>query len=413
MNIEGTITILKSYGIKPNFSDLGKRYNMDRRTAKKKYNGIKNKKRGRKEISKLDNYKDEIKEKLSIPGVNKKAVYEYIKMKYGEEKVGKSSNFNKYVNKHKDILITSDKEAHVRFETECGKQLQFDWKGPITLENKYGEPFEFYVFSSTLSASRLHKFVYSKFMTLESVERCLIETFKFIGGVPEECLTDNMSSIVNYTEKKFTKEFVEFSKDMGFHPKKCKVRKPETKGKDESCNRFVNWIRPYNHEFETEDDLIRLIDRITIEVNNQVNQTTNMPPITLFEKEKEYLQPLPKDNLIEKYLDTFIPAKVQNTLLVYYKGAQYSVPKKFIGKTVKLNVVNNKLFIYYNKELIATHDITNKKFNYNDEHYKEGLSSSMPNMTEKQIDTIASNNLKMLDTFLTNNKNNIGDDNND
>ena len=405
MNFGGTITVLNTYEIKPNYTALGKAYGMDRRTAKKKYEGIENQKRGRKEGSKLDKHKELIKNKLSIPGTNKQAVYKYIAMNIDND-IGSYSNFNKYVNKNKDILIESDKEVHVRYETACGKQMQFDWKGPLKLTNKYGEAYEFYVFSSTLCASRLHKFVYSKFMTLESVERCLIETFKYINGVPEECLTDNMSGIVNYSENEFTKEFKEFSKDMGFKPKKCKVRKPETKGKDESCNRFVNWIRPYNEEFETEEDLIKIFERITNEVNRQINQTTNMPPIELYTKEKEYLHPLPNEQIIEKYLDTFIPAKVPNTLLVYYKGAQYSVPAKFIGKTVKLNVIDNKLYIYYNKNLIATHEISEKKFNYDTEHYKEALANNMPNKTETQIEAIAKKNLELLDQYTNNRKKN-------
>mgnify|MGYP002623757467 CR=1 FL=1 len=403
MNFGGTITVLNTYEIKPNYSDLGRNYGMDRRTAKKRYEGVENQKRGRKEGSKLDKYSDIIKDKLSIPGTNKQAVYKFILMNIDKD-IGSYSNFNKYVNKNKDILIESNKEAHVRFETECGKQLQFDWKGPIKLANKYGEVFEFYVFSSTLCASRLHNFIYSKFMTLESVERCLIETFKYISGVPEECLTDNMSSIVNYSENKFKDEFKSFAKDMGFNPKKCKCRKPETKGKDESCNRFVNWIKPYNGEFETEEDLIKIFEKITNEVNKQVNQTTNMPPIELYIKEKEYLQPLPKEEIIEQYLDTFIPAKVSNTLLVYYKGTQYSVPSKFIGKTVKLNVIGNKLNIYYNKDLIVTHEISEKKFNYANEHYKEALANTLSNKTDNQIESIAKKNLELLDQFTINRK---------
>lgn len=61
---------------------------------------------------------------------------------------------------------------------------------------------------------------------------------------------------------------------------------PETKGKDESCNRFMNWLYPYNCEFETENELIEIIKRINIKVNMEVNSTTNMPPIVLYEKEK-------------------------------------------------------------------------------------------------------------------------------
>ena len=121
-------------------------------------------------------------------------------------------------------------------------------------------------------------------MTLESVERCLIETFDYINGVPKECLTDNMSSIINYSQHEFIPEFKAFAKDMGFVPKKCKKHSPETKGKDESCNRFMNWLYPYNCEFETENELIEIIKRINIKVNMEVNSTTNMPPIVLYEK---------------------------------------------------------------------------------------------------------------------------------
>ena len=284
----------------------------------------------------------------------------YIKMNL-DTNIGSYSNFRKYTLKHKDYFQEKNSEVHLRFETEMGKQLQFDWKGPIKMFSKNNVEFIFYIFSATLSASRLHTFIYSKFMTLESVERCLIENFQYINGVTSECLTDNMSSIVNYSQNQFLPEFKVFCKDMGTIPKRCKINSPETKGKDESCNRFMKWLIPYNNEFEDEKELINIIKRLTEQINLEVNQTTGMPPISLFRKEKEYLNPLPKQTIINQYLDTMIPAKVSNGLLVYYKGSQYSVPKKYINQTVKLKEVDNKLFIYYNKNLIASHDISTKK----------------------------------------------------
>ena len=113
----------------------------------------------------------------------------------------------------------------------------------------------------------------------------------------------------------------------------------ETKGKDESCNRFMNWLYPYNNEFETEEDLIEIIKKLNIKINQEINQTTNMTPISLFGKEKEYLLSLPNKQVYEQYLDTMVPAKVSNGLLVYYKGAEYSVPAKYINQTVKLNFI--------------------------------------------------------------------------
>lgn len=397
-NLKGELQCLKTEDIKPNFSELSRIYGIDRRTIKKQYLGLTNKIEKNKKGSVLDKYRNIIKEKLEIPGSNKKAVYMYILMNI-DNNIGSYSNFRKYVSKHHNELIPKNTDVHVRFETEYGKQLQFDWKGPIKLKNKQNEIFEFYIFSTTLGASRFHTFIYSKFMTLESVERCLIESFEMINGIPEECLTDNMSSIINLSEKEFLKEFKVFSKDMNFIPKKCKPHSPETKGKDESCNRFMNWLYPYQNEFETEEDLINIVKKLNKQINLEVNQTTNIPPVSLFRIEKEYLKPLPTKQVIDSYLDTMIPARVSNTLLVYYKGSQYSVPKKYINQTVKLNEVDNKLLIYYNKNLIASHNISSKKFNYNEEHYKEGLSSSIKYKSSDEIDNLAKHNLKLLDKF--------------
>ena len=93
-NFEWTSTILTILDIKPNYAELGRVYGMDRRTAKKKYEGIKNKKRGRKEGSKLDKHKDLIKNKLNIPGSNKQSVYKFIIMNIDKD-IGSYSNFNK------------------------------------------------------------------------------------------------------------------------------------------------------------------------------------------------------------------------------------------------------------------------------------------------------------------------------
>ena len=387
---------MKTNDIKPNYSELARIYNMDRRTIKKYYFGFEPKDKTTKRVSKLDKYQDLIKSKLAIPGTNKKAVYMFIIMNVDSD-IGSYSNFRKYILKHHDELIPKNNEVHLRFETEMGLQLQFDWKGPIKLYNKHNEEFEFYIFSSTLCASRLHIFIYSEFMTLESVERCLIETFDYINGVPKECLTDNMSSIINYSQHEFIPEFKAFAKDMGFVPKKCKKHSPETKGKDESCNRFMNWLYPYNCEFETENELIEIIKRINIKVNMEVNSTTNMPPIVLYEKEKEYLKPLPNTQILENYMNLSLTVKVHNTMLIEYKGCQYSVPKKYINKTLKIKEIDNKLYIYDNTELVVTHDLSNKKINYIKEHYIEGLKGSMTSNTDEQIEALAKKNLELFE----------------
>ncbi len=219
------LLILKTLNIKPNYSELQKIYHIDRRTIKKYDNGYNKSNLKRKPRSEISKIKDEIKEKLELPGTTISGVYQYFKDNY---KIGTYSNFYKYVKKE-NLKTKINNKAHLRYETEYGEQLQFDWKEDIKMVSKQGELFEFNIFSATLGASRLHVFLYSKSKTRLDVQRCLVKTFEYIKGVPKEILTDNMSSIINNQTHKFCKEFIAFAKDMETIPKKCKARHPFTK----------------------------------------------------------------------------------------------------------------------------------------------------------------------------------------
>ena len=206
-----------------------------------------------------------------------------------------------------------------------------------------------------------------------------------------------MSSIVNYSEHEFVSEFKAFCKDMDTTPKKCRVRRCQTKGKVENCNKFVSWILPYDNEFDNVEELMDIMSRLNDKINTEINSTTNMPPITLFEIEKEYLKPLPRQDIIDHYISNMIPAKVSNESLVYYKGPKYYVSIKYINQTVKLQENDNKLLIYYNTKLIATHNISDKKIQYSTNDYIECLKATMPYKSDDEIESIAIDNLKLFD----------------
>ncbi len=388
--------MIKAYETKPNYAYLGRKYGYDPRTIKRYYNGYNGKSKTRKKTSKLDEHYEIIKEKIRLPGIKVSSIYFFLTNEKGYK--GSYSSLTYYIRKHPEISKTSNKNiSHVRYETGIGEQLQFDWVEDITLISKYGEVFEFNVFSAELCYSRLHYFGYSKFKTREDVFVQLIKSFKYFAGVPKSLLTDNMSSIVNTKELKFNKEFITFVKDMNIEANKCKVNHPFTKGKVEVRNKFIKWLIPYNDEIETEDDIIKIIEKINIQVNNRINDTTGMKPIALYSKEKEYLKPLPSNQILEHYMNLSVAVKVSNTSLITYNGSQYSVPQKYINKTLKIKEADNKLYIYDNTELIVIHDICNKKINYIYEHYVEGLKTSMPNKGDDYINDLAEKNLKLFD----------------
>lgn len=386
------LLIMKTLSIKPNYSELSRKYKIDRRTIKKYNEGYSREDIKRKRKSKLDPLKEEIREKIELPGVTITGLYQYFSK---DKDIGAYTTFYRYIKKN-NLKPSKNNRVHLRYETDFGKQLQFDWKEDVKMISKHGELYEFNIFSATLGASRLHVFIYSKFKTRIDVQRCLIKTFKYIGGTPKEVLTDNMSSIVNTKTHEFSKEFIAFTNDMQIKPKKCKPRHPYTKGKDESANRFMSWLIPYNHEFEDEEELIRIIKEINLKVNRQVNSTIGVAPIMLFNKEKEYLNPLPNPKVIEQYLIDTVHVKISNESLFYYKGKRYSVPNKFINSILDLQEDNNKLYVYYNKNLITIHDISEKNINYKEEHYREGLRKIMKNKTQEEIEELAKKNLEKL-----------------
>ena len=51
-------------------------------------------------------------------------------------------------------------------------------------------------------------------------------------------------------------------------------------------NKFLDWILPYEGEFETEEELIAILAKINQKVNTQVNQATGVTPLLLLKKKK-------------------------------------------------------------------------------------------------------------------------------
>ncbi len=398
---KGLITqlqILKLSNIKPNFSELARQYDIDRRTVKKYYDGYEGKPEHHNKPSRLDEYYELIKTKLLLRGANVRAVYEFI-VDEVDAGIGTYSNFNKYV-KSKGLKPVKTEKGHPRYETDMGVQAQVDWKEDVTLHNRYGEPFTFQVFDYKLGYSRYPVFTYKLYKTRQDVFDCLIASFKATGGVPREILFDNMSSVVDRDGKKasISNEMKAFAKDMGFKIKLCKPRHAFTKGKVEALNKFLAWLVPYEGEFESEEELISILSRINKKVCERICDETGVPPILLFQKEKEYLQSLPGDKVLESYLTYDRQTTVRKDSMVTYMKNKYSVPAEYIGKPVRLKVYDDSLQIYYSTELIVSHRLSDKRLNYKKEHYTQLLSGYMKN--DDDIAALAEMNLRQMDTLL-------------
>lgn len=405
-NLKGELAVMDNLGIKPNYAALGRKYGMDPRTVKKYHEGYEGKPSTRNKGSRLDEYRNEIIDKLSIRRITVQGVYEFMVKKYGIDRIGSRSNFQRYVSENK-LKPKSSSSGHPRYEKGPGVQGQVDWKEDISIVDKWGEVFVVNVLHVTLKYSRFSHLDMSIQKRFEDVSRGLINGFMKFGGVPAELLFDNMSTVanINAKPKKPTDAISKLAKDFGFKIKFCKSRKPETKGTVEAKNKVVDWIRAYEGEFEGLEELAAIVETINKDMNITINQETDMSPTALFYKEKEYLQPLPARDIIDTYL-TPIKYKVSDEALIRYGDNKYSVDPKLIGEEVTVDLFDNKLCVYYNGKLVTFHTLNKNPINYHKDHY---LTLMEGKVKQEDMENIVTENLAMMDTLLESRRVNVSE----
>lgn len=403
-NIMGELNMYRQAGMTPNFSDIARRYGMDRHTVAKYW------RRGedvedlrRCKASAFDQVREVIEQKAAMPGATKKAVHEYLLHRRPDLALPKYNAFSAYCDS-RGIAFGSraDPEPHPRFETPPGRQLQFDWKEDLTMVDANGEVFEFNVFSATLSASRMHRFIYSRTRTEEDTLLCLTATFTRFGGVTDECLTDNMSSLVTISrgKRRVHAKTLRYAREAGFDLQFCRSRTPQTKGKDESANRFLNRLSVYEGDFIGEEGLIEAIANIEARSNEEPCETTGLPPAVLFMREKEFLRPIGNLALLEEMVGKVTRCTVPDTMLVRACGREWSVPRRCIGRKAKVtSMPSGQVVIEVEGEVVAVHDALAepmRKFNYDPGHYMQAISGKR-RFADCDIEQAARANLELLD----------------
>lgn len=391
---------------RPNFSELARQLNVDRRTVKKYYYGNVNKVRKAKK-SKIDDYYDLIHSLLSAETKQvfhyKSHLYRYLQREHKLE--CSRSNFNHFILKHAvfaDYFKPKKKRDAVKSETPFGKQAQFDWKEKLDFTFKDGTKMLINVGSLVLSASRFKVWTICPSTSQDYLFDFLANAFETLGGVPKEILVDNASTMMDIarTEKSLGKvniKFKQLADDYGFDIVPCVRSRPNTKAKVENPMRIIDEIMTYNGIVEDLYELSEKLLKITNEANSRICQATGLPPVLVFNKEKEHLLTLPHDKICSSYKNITVQAKVNTSSMFSYKQNMYSVPPDLIGKNIKIQASTTDLHVYYNRKLITIHRISDKKINYNDNHHAKivGLTFS----GQDDVKEFADRHLKELNKF--------------
>ena len=369
----------------------------DPRTVKRYLEGYKPKmKRKILKKSKLDKFKETIISKLEI-GCTSMAIFKFIQK---DGYTGSYSLVADFVQKHKEEQI---KKATIRFETAPGLQSQVDWKENLKMISKHGELFEVNIFLMVLGYSRTKFVKLTSDKTQKTLFECMNEAFEYFGGVPKEIVFDNMATVVDRANSKIgnvklNTKFVQYSKDIGFNPITCRIYRPQTKGKVESLAKLVDRLQVYNHEFETYEELEKIVKMFMKEINNEISQETNMKPIERLAKETKHLLPLPNQEVLNAYTTSPKEYKVSKESMITYKGQKYSVPTYLIGKSVSVKETEEYIHIYYTTNLITKHKKSKKFLNYHKEHIVDILKSdALKGYEDNEIEEFVDNHLSDYD----------------
>ena len=192
-------------------------------------------------------------------------------------------------------------EPIIRFETKPAQQMQVDWI-EFPKDNLSA-------FVATMGYSRASYVEYVKNEKIETLIGAHMNAFTYFGGVPSECLYDNMRTVIvgrnhyGRGKHKLNPLFEDFSKHCGFNIKVCKPYRAKTKGKVERFNHYLRYnfhnglrvrLGMKSYALTLENANAEVLKWLDITANRRIHQTTLQVPFELLAQEQLQLQPVPK-----------------------------------------------------------------------------------------------------------------------
>ena len=222
-----------------------------------------------------------------------------------------------------------------------------------------------WVFSARLRYSRkaYRAIVFSQ--SQEVFFACHIEAFEWFGGVPATVVLDNVKAGIlkaSWDDPLATRAYHGLAEHYGFAISACRPYTPEHKGGVENDMRYIK--RSFWPEIRIREEkkghtiprFSRVIEYLST-WNDQVSEPRDVGKVgrtvqELFSEEIHHLKPLPSSRWEPEH---WAFAKVQSDWQIQFDKAFYSVPYRFIGKTVLLKATHTTVRIFLESDEIAVH----------------------------------------------------------
>lgn len=243
-----------------------------------------------------------------------------------------------------------------RVETPPGAQAQTDW-GEFPRMNIGSGPQMLHAFVMQLSHSRAFAVVWSEREDQVSWLSCHNRAFERLGGIPAVNRIDNVKTAISKGSGPWGEihpVYRAYADSVRFHVDACVVGSPEQKGKVERKVRLVRgFVRPMGNDFDGIEHLQSLTDeRILGWCDRAICPATGKSVRETWEEEKRLLQPLPR---LPEPFDVSVVRPVHKDCTVHFEQRQYSVPFRYVGRTVDVRGCHRKVQIFFANELIVEH----------------------------------------------------------
>jgi len=246
-------------------------------------------------------------------------------------------------------------EAYLSLAFEPGECAQVDWgcAGTLPVGNA-NRRLSF--FAMVLCYSRK---LYVEFTLLERQEQflaCHHNAFLYFGGVPRRVMVDNLrSAVLSHPAGQpavYHPRYLDFAAHYGFQIRACNVRAANEKGRVENAVGYVkkNFLSglQLSSLAAVQTAAKRWLDEVA---NRRVHATTRRTPEAMFAEER--LRPLPLSGVYDTGAER--EAVATSLFRVHFDGNRYSVPARHAGTRVRLRAYAEKVLLYHNAQLVASH----------------------------------------------------------
>jgi transposase len=227
-----------------------------------------------------------------------------------------------------------------------GQVLQLDWAEMPTRPVVAGQERRVYALVASLPYSGAQTVFFSLDLTIESFLEGHVRAFEWLGGVPRECVYDNLRSVVARREREqvvWGARFLHLRGHYGFHAHACTPATPREKGSVEAAVRYLKsgfWpARRFSGLGELDEQYVDWRDCVC---NQRTHATRRVPVDERLAEERAALRPLPPTRFDwSGHRTTRVPLDGY----LRHGGCFYRAPERLVHERVELCFDRDQVWI--------------------------------------------------------------------